>query len=765
MKKTILLLSTLTLLPTLANAALNATSPQTGSVISTSSTVLSGSCDGTRPVSLTSYVGTANTSCSNNRWNFGLSGIYSRLNDGAFAITIKQGEVTSSANYTINKNPNPEPLPRPGPPLPPPVPGATVITITSPDSITEGNSSSAVFTANKADFVGDVSYNFKYRDESIGDIAFSSGVVHFNGTQPSISVPLRILNDGAYRERSLVGEFSTTQQNTSLSTPSTTTAILDVNANDRVALNPVKNTNYTRFVSSIDGNPVITSIVTLTPIAEDLVKPLTDALKVATPGTRIIIPDGTYSDQLFDFSKANCPVGASNRPIIIQAATPGGVIFNGKSSFYMCGAYIVIQGISFVGPAAQLDEKTCSTPFKIGTEFSRGYRYCDNCALRKILIDGFSVPTNPNLGSTWIYVSGDDKAEFKTSKGLEISDSRFINKENYGTIIYWQVPKTPPVHRISRNYFSRPVPKGKIKNGLEAIRIGDSATSSNTSNSIVEHNVFENANGDAEDVSMKSDGNIVRYNTFITSGGTLSIRIGNKNVMEGNYFVGKNVANTGGIRISGSDNLALGNHIEGLNNGDAKSDPGTNNLTALGLYNGDGKPCTSASYCAVVRAFAVGNFFYKNNTNIIMGAAAYGDSKVPAKDTVIARNIFDTTSTMSSMIYNRNANLDRVAVDPNLAGYVIDNNRGVGKVSVGATLTSKQVEVLSALEVAPFGPLGIRIPQTKKDQYNLRIYRKRLTGLGLSADMLSRVNMLEKNIYEISAPLTSADVGQTDSDY
>jgi len=92
---------------------------------------------------------------------------------------------------------------------------------------------------------------------------------------------------------------------------------------------------------------------------------------------------------------------------------------------------------------------------------------------------------------------------------------------------------------------------------------------------LVEHNLFEDCDGDPEIVSVKSCDNIIRHNTFKGSYGTLSLRHGNRNRVEGNYFFGDNKPvgispagtelYTGGIRIYGTDHIIINNYMEGLN--------------------------------------------------------------------------------------------------------------------------------------------------------------------------------------------------------
>jgi len=74
---------------------------------------------------------------------------------------------------------------------------------------------------------------------------------------------------------------------------------------------------------------------------------------------------------------------------------------------------------------------------------------------------------------------------------------------------------------------------------------------------------------------VKSCDNTIRHNTFIASYGTLSLRHGNRNRVEGNYFFGNGKAigtspagaslYTGGIRIYGTDHVIINNYMEGLN--------------------------------------------------------------------------------------------------------------------------------------------------------------------------------------------------------
>ncbi|RYG56798.1 MAG: hypothetical protein EON56_03535 [Alphaproteobacteria bacterium] len=85
------------------------------------------------------------------------------------------------------------------------------------------------------------------------------------------------------------------------------------------------------------------------------------------------------------------------------------------------------------------------------------------------------------------------------------------------------------------NYFYNNGPR--LENEKEAIRIGNSQLSQSSGNTTVEFNLFEECDGDPEIVSVKSCDNIIRHNTFNRNYGSLTLRQGNRNIAEGNYFL------------------------------------------------------------------------------------------------------------------------------------------------------------------------------------------------------------------------------------
>src|SRR5262249_12603098 len=113
------------------------------------------------------------------------------------------------------------------------------------------------------------------------------------------------------------------------------------------------------------------------------------------------------------------------------------------------------------------------------------------------------------------------------------------------------------------------------------IRFGLSSRQHGQAYGVIEYNLFEKADGDSEAVSVKSSNNIVRYNTIINSRGTISLRHGWNNTVEGNILIG----GTTGIRFCGNYHTVTNNLVQDtagqpieVGGGEIRDD--TNNTTA-----------------------------------------------------------------------------------------------------------------------------------------------------------------------------------------
>ncbi|MGQ7947367.1 chondroitinase-B domain-containing protein [Flavobacterium sp. WC2509] len=294
------------------------------------------------------------------------------------------------------------------------------------------------------------------------------------------------------------------------------------------------------------------------------------AVSAAVPGSTIIVKNGTYPDFITSISK----IGTAQNPITIKAETVGGVVLTGNSNFGIKkSAYINFEGFVF----------NCtgnSTLIKL--EASNNVRITKNV---------FEQTATAAVKISWIVVVGtfDDYTFQMLSHHNRIDHNIFKNKLTMGNFITmdgtYNQARTENYQshhdRIDHNYFYNNSPRAE--NEKESIRIGNSQLCNSSGYTTVEFNLFEDCDGDPEIVSVKSNDNLVRYNTFNRSIGSLTLRQGARTRVEGNYFFGGGKADavyvpnpqttppttpqpihTGGIRVYGTDHVIVNNYFEGL---------------------------------------------------------------------------------------------------------------------------------------------------------------------------------------------------------
>jgi len=262
------------------------------------------------------------------------------------------------------------------------------------------------------------------------------------------------------------------------------------------------------------------------------------AMQTAQPGDVLTMTDGNWTNQRIQFAG----VGTSAAPITLRAQTPGGVKLNGNSKINISGDWLVVDGLRFEGGALAADDHV--------VEF-RGSR---GEATNSRLTNSAIIDYNPASISTryfWVSLYGQNN---------RVDHNYFKNQNHSGvTVVVWRPDNGTDHHTIDSNYFAeRPVGDG---NGWETIRIGTSDTSLSDSYTLVENNLFERTNGEIEAISNKSGHNTFRYNTFRQMSATLTLRHGNDNLVEGNFFLGQDANGSGGIRVIGERQTITNNYI------------------------------------------------------------------------------------------------------------------------------------------------------------------------------------------------------------
>lgn len=258
--------------------------------------------------------------------------------------------------------------------------------------------------------------------------------------------------------------------------------------------------------------------------------------KILESGTTVFIKNGHYKNVIVTIRGT----GYEEAPIYVKAETPGKVIFSENSRIVIEGDYLFVSDLYFKGTEGKFMEENNHPVIRfLGS----------NCSFSNSIIDGYNY--NPGY---WI--------EFKNGKYNRLDHCHFFNKKTEAPVIQVWTGDTPNYHIIDHNYFGYREELGR--NGAEIIRIGFSHEMDNISRTIVEKNLFEDFQGEIEIISNKSCENIFRNNTFRRCTGQLTLRHGDRCVIESNFFIGEMSASTRGIRIIGSDNIVINNYFESL---------------------------------------------------------------------------------------------------------------------------------------------------------------------------------------------------------
>jgi poly(beta-D-mannuronate) lyase len=246
------------------------------------------------------------------------------------------------------------------------------------------------------------------------------------------------------------------------------------------------------------------------------------------PGDTLILANGTWDNA--DLVITN--KGTKQSPIVFIAETMGKVIFTGNSKINIGGDYVEVNGFVFKHGYV-LDGGVIE--FRESEEKLANYCRVTNC-----VIDDYNKPDRLTEDN-WVRLYG---------RHNRFDHNYIVDKKNLGTtlvVILNDKRNQENENRIDHNYFGKRPRLGS--NGGETIRIGTSTFSRTSSKTIVEDNYFEHCNGEVEIISVKSLDNIVRRNTFFECEGTLTLRHGDNTTIDGNFFIGNNKPNTGGVRV------------------------------------------------------------------------------------------------------------------------------------------------------------------------------------------------------------------------
>lgn len=327
--------------------------------------------------------------------------------------------------------------------------------------------------------------------------------------------------------------------------------------------------------------------------------------KSVQAGDTLFMATGLWTDQQILFSGN----GEEGNPIVLIPQETGKVILTGFSTLRIWGTYLEVNGLRFVGGYPRSGAVV---------EFRKsGSSVSHHCRLTNTSIVDYNPPYK-SYEYKWVSLYGSHN---------RVDHCYFKGKTNLGaTLVVW-LSAQPNYHLIDHNYFAHRPELGE--NGGETIRIGTSDWSMYDSFTTVEYNYFEQCDGEIEIISSKSGGNIYRYNTFFDNAGMLTLRHGNHNIVEGNFFFGNKNYRAGGVRIIGEDHVIFNNYFEGIYGDGFRS--------ALTMMNGvENSPLDR--YFQVKNAIVAFNTFVDCRNTFTIGAGADEELTLPPENCIIANN-------------------------------------------------------------------------------------------------------------------------------
>jgi poly(beta-D-mannuronate) lyase len=349
------------------------------------------------------------------------------------------------------------------------------------------------------------------------------------------------------------------------------------------------------------------------------------AMNSAQPGDTLTMTAGTWTDQQIYFSGN----GVEGDSIMLRTEIPGHVILNGSSNIRINGTYLKVDGLRFIG----------GYNLNSAIEFTSGSHHC---RVTNTVVAEFNPP-NAATRYHWVEIKGSHH---------RLDHSLFKGMRHSGVTVLVSLSSSPyGFHRIDHNHFADKSEGNG--NGYESLKLAAGAYSDLDGNISAEYNYFYRCDGEMEILSNKCHNNIYRYNTFVECMGTLTLRQGNNCIVEGNYFFGNGVPNTGGIRITHRGHKIINNYLQDLG--------GDGQRSAISLYagmdNSDYVP-DDGGHVRADSALVAHNTIVNCAEGIYSGAWDSDDLIIlPPKDNIVANNIVTMNNT--AKCYAR---------DPNHAG-------------------------------------------------------------------------------------------------
>jgi len=263
---------------------------------------------------------------------------------------------------------------------------------------------------------------------------------------------------------------------------------------------------------------------------------LKSAIAKANAGDVLVLRNGEWKNLNIDF---NANANASS-PITLRAESPGKVILTGNSMLTFSKPYLIAEGLFFKNGKLE-----SGSVVNFNADFCR-------------LTNSAIVDYNPEMFDVryyWIYLKG----------SYNRIDHCFLKGKSNMNPVLGNDNENARYNRVDSCYI-KDIPYVAKANGREIFRIWgyghDDQTGDDGAYFTIEYNLFDHADGEGtEIVSLKSNYNVVRFNTVIASRGGLVGRRGKFNTFDSNIVLGQGVKGTTGIRVAGANHSVINNYI------------------------------------------------------------------------------------------------------------------------------------------------------------------------------------------------------------
>jgi poly(beta-D-mannuronate) lyase len=330
-------------------------------------------------------------------------------------------------------------------------------------------------------------------------------------------------------------------------------------------------------------------------------------------GDKVIMKNGEWKSQQINFKGK----GTAEKPITLIAETKGSVVLSGNSNLKIDGEWLAVDGLSFKNGFSLKDDVVIFT------------KTSNNCRLTNTSIEDYN-PSDKTIDYKWVSLYGTKN---------RVDHCSIAGKTHQGTTLVVWLDDKANYHQIDHNYFG-PRPDLGV-NGGETIRIGTSTYSMNDSYTTVESNIFDKCNGEIEIISIKSGYNKILNNLFYECVGTVTFRHGNHSEVSGNYFIGNDITNTGGVRIIGENQKVYDNYLYKI--------AGTSLRASISIMNAFENPALS-DYWQVKNADVQRNIIVNSREAFVLGAGKDSKRVVTPDGVNISGNYVLNPTTLISVL-------------------------------------------------------------------------------------------------------------------